>query len=135
VKPAVDSSVAIAAFSSWHALHEPARQVVDDGASLPAHAGFETFSVLTRLPDPTRASPARVGQFLREAFGNEWLTLPGVSASELITELAERGLRGGATYDALIGATARAAGTTLYTCDLRARRTYELLGVEVVLVG
>jgi predicted nucleic acid-binding protein len=47
----------------------------------------------------------------------------------------ERGIRGGAAYDALIGATARSAGALLYTCDLRARATYDLLGVEVEFIG
>ncbi len=131
MRPAVDSSVAIAAFASWHALHEQASQIVNTGASLPAHAAFETFSVLTRLPEPTRASPKRVSQFLAEAFADEWLTLPGASMAGLVRELAERGIRGGATYDALIGATARAAGTSLVTCDRRAVATYERLGVKV----
>lgn len=105
------------------------------GASLPAHAGFETFSVLTRMPEPTRASPARVSQFLQEAFGGEWLTLPGESLAQLVAELASRDIRGGAAYDALIGATARSFGAKLFTCDRRARTTYELLGVEVEFLG
>ena len=87
--------------------------------------------MLTRLPEPTRASPARVSQFLRDAFGDEWLTLPGSSLADLVLELSELGIRGGATYDALIGATARAAGTSLVTCDRRAVATYERLGVKV----
>lgn len=132
---AVDSSVAIAAFSSWHSLHARALQIVNAGASLPAHAGFETFSVLTRLPEPTRASPARVSEFLRDAFESEWLTLDGASLGGLVQELAKRNIRGGATYDALIGATARAVGAKLYSCDRRAKETYDLLGVEVELIG
>lgn len=131
----MDSSVAIAAFASWHDLHGQALELVNAGADLPAHAGFETYSVLTRLPEPTRASPQRVSQFLHEAFGEEWLTLPGPSLAQLVDELATRGIRGGAAYDALIGATARSVGATLYTCDRRARSTYELLGVEVAFLG
>lgn len=102
---------------------------------LPAHAGFEAYSVLTRLPEPTRASPERVNQFLRDAFGDDWLTLPGSSVAELVRELAEQDIRGGATYDALIGATARSVGARLYTCDLRARATCARLGIEIELLG
>ena len=104
------------------------------GASLPAHAGFETFSVLTRLPEPTRASPRRVSRYLHEAFGADWLTLAGTSLARLVQELAELDIRGGAVYDALIGATARSVGAKLFTCDLRALPVYARLGVEVELL-
>jgi predicted nucleic acid-binding protein len=132
---AVDSSVAIAAFATWHPAHETARTVVARGVALPAHAALETYSVVTRLPAPHRASPAHALRFLRESFAGEWLTLPGSSVRSLIEELAERGLFGGATYDGLIAATARAAGARLLTRDVRARTTYQLLGVEVEFVG
>jgi predicted nucleic acid-binding protein len=52
-----------------------------------------------------------------------------------VIEFARRDIRGGAAYDALIGATARSAGAKLYTCDRRARATYELLGVDVEFLG
>lgn len=91
--------------------------------------------MLTRLPEPTRASPARVSQFLRDAFGDEWLTLPGTALLGLVHELADAGIRGGATYDALIAATVRAAGASLITCDQRAQATYERLGLQVTLLG
>jgi toxin FitB len=55
--------------------------------------------------------------------------------AQLVRELAERGIWGGAAYDGLIGATAKSAGATLYTCDRRARLTYEQLGVDVRFVG
>lgn len=132
---AVDSSVVVAAFSTWHFAHAHAAQVVRDGPTLPAHAGVEAYSVLTRMPEPGRASPSLVEAFLSRAFAGRWLALDGRVVAELVRELAQLGIAGGPTYDAVIGATARAAGATLYTCDLRARRTYELLGVEVALVG
>ena len=135
MKPAVDSSVAIAAFLSWHHAHDAALEIVNAGASLPAHAGFETYSVLTRLPAPHQASPGRAQGFLHEAFGDDWVALPGQALARLVLELAERGIRGGAIYDGLIGATARSVGARLYTCDLRARSTYALLGIEVEFVG
>jgi predicted nucleic acid-binding protein len=52
----------------------------------------------------------------------------------LINYLAVHNVIGGATYDALVGSTARAAGATLLTRDRRALRTYELLQVEYELV-
>ena len=55
--------------------------------------------------------------------------------ARLIDELVLRGISGGATYDALIGMTAKAAGATLHTCDRRARLVYERLDVEVRFVG
>jgi predicted nucleic acid-binding protein len=48
-----------------------------------------------------------------------------------VKALAAGGIRGGAIYDALIGATAAEAGLPLLTFDRRAQRTYEAVGVEV----
>ncbi len=102
---------------------------------MPAHAALEAYSVLTRFPAPHRASAADVREFLRQSFDDNWLTLRGTAVAQLVDELATRGVHGGATYDGLIGLTARAAGLKLVTRDLRARKTYELLGVEVEFVG
>lgn len=102
---------------------------------LPAHAGFETYSVLTRIPPPNRASPQRVLAFLEETFAREWLAMPAASVADILREFAAQGVTGGATYDGLIGATARSAGLMLYTCDRRALPIYARLGVEVELVG
>lgn len=112
-----------------------ALEIVTSGASIPAHAGFETYSVLTRLPPPHRASPERASGFLHEAFGEHWITLPGSSLSQLVRDFAELGIWGGAAYDGLIGATVKSVGAKLYTCDRRARTTYELLGVDVEFLG
>lgn len=116
-------------------MHAEALRVVEQGALLPAHAGLESYSVLTRLPEPTRASPERVGEFLHEAFGDAWLVPSGATLGALVDELARHDIRGGATYDALIAATARDAGATLITCDRRAQATYERLGVKVTFLG
>jgi predicted nucleic acid-binding protein len=45
------------------------------------------------------------------------------------------GITGGAVYDALVGEAARAHGRILLTRDLRARRTYDLMGVDYEIVG
>ena len=110
-------------------------EIVNSGASIPAHAGFETYSVLTRLPPPHRASPERASGFLHEAFGEHWITLSGSSLSKLVRDFAELGIWGGAAYDGLIGATVKSVGAKLYTCDRRARTTYALLGVDIEFLG
>ena len=132
---AVDSSVAVAAFASWHPAHETALEIVNAGVVLPAHVALETYSVVTRLPPPHRARPDAAQRYLRDSFDAQWLTLPGAEVAALVQELAARGISGGSTYDGLIAATARAAGARLCTRDLRAKSTYDLLGVDVVYVG
>lgn len=131
---AVDSSVVVAAFASWHELHERALDVLDDTPLLPVQAALETYSVLTRLPPPLRVAPEPVVEFLRERFPSSWPALGGQAAAELLVELRAAGIVGGATYDAAIAATARAEGATLASCDARASRVYERLGVSVELV-
>jgi len=64
----------------------------------------------------------------------DYLTLDARPHRELINHLAVQNVTGGATYDALVGSTAKAAGATLPTRDRRAVRTYELLRVEYELV-
>ena len=63
-----------------------------------------------------------------------YLTLDAPAHRGLINRLAEQNVTGGATYDALVGLTAKAAGAMLLTRDLRAVRTYERLHVEHELV-
>ena len=58
---AVDSSVVIAAaFATWHEHHALARKATADKPRLVAHAAVESYSVLTRLPQPHRADPSIV---------------------------------------------------------------------------
>jgi predicted nucleic acid-binding protein len=132
---AVDTSVVVAAFATWHEAYAPARAVLDLSPRLPAHAGLETYSVLTRFPAPNRAKAVDVRAFLRKEFPGPWLDLAGEAVPELIDLLVDQDIVGGATYDALVGSTAKAAGATLYTCDRRARLVYERIGVDVRFVG
>lgn len=128
---AIDTSVAVAAFASWHSQHDTAKRVFERQPVLPAQAALETYSVLTRLPAPNRAEPASVRAYLIGSFERPWLTLSAVALAALIEELAAQGVSGGATYDAVIGATAREAGATLVSRDRRAAETYRKLGVDV----
>jgi predicted nucleic acid-binding protein len=131
---AVDTSVVVAAFATWHERHSAARAVVDKGVRLVAHCGFESYSVLTRLPPPHRAAPEIIYEFLKARFRSPWLTLSAADTEALVPTLVANGITGGATYDAIVARTARAAGATLATCDVRAVRTYELLGVRFRIV-
>lgn len=130
---AVDSSVAIAAFATWNQHHRVALDFLnaEHEALLPAHAALETYSVLTRLPQPYRATAAVVGEFLDSWFGGELAQLPPAEHAAFRQRLVALGIAGGAVYDALIAWTARHIGASLATLDKRASTTYEQLGVDV----
>jgi predicted nucleic acid-binding protein len=129
-----DTSVLVAGFATWHEGNELAVRALDRGVHLIGHAAVETYSVLTRLPPPHRVVPVVVHAYLTDLTSSDYLTLDARSHRGLIDHLAEHNITGGATYDALVGLTAKAAGATLLTRDLRAVRTYERLRVEFELV-
>lgn len=124
---APDTSVLVAGFATWHQGHTSAVQALSRGVDLIAHAVVETYSVLTRLPPPHRVAPVAVGAYLRHVSTSTYLTLDAHAHRSLLDHLTEHGISGGATYDALIGLTAHAAGATLLTRDMRAVNTYERL--------
>ena len=53
---------------------------------------------------------------------------------DFILGLPDRGVTGGAAYDALVAATAAAYGVELLTCDRRALPIYERYGVRTRLL-
>ena len=127
---AVDSSVAIAAFASWHEFHAEARRILAEKPSIVAHAAIETYSVLTRLPEPQRVAPGLVVEFLAANFSGPPLVLSAKVAKMIPARLAELEVAGGATYDGLIAFTAASHRATLVSLDRRAISTYERCGVE-----
>lgn len=131
---AVDTSVAVAAVDTMHEAHRGCRAVAAERRpALAGHAAFETFSVLTRLPGAAAVDPATVGRLLQQAFPERcWLS--GADQEDLLGRLGALNVSGGTVYDALVGEAARRAGRVLLTRDLRARRTYDRLGVEHELV-
>lgn len=131
---AVDSSVVVAAFASWHEANRSATAVLARKPRVPAHVLAETYSVLTRLPSPHRAPSLVVTAFLAQRFQQPALTLPAGAWLRLLGLAAEVGISGGAVYDALIGATAHHAGATLLTRDRRATTAYEKLRISYELV-
>jgi hypothetical protein len=128
---AVDSSVVVAAFATWHEHHALARLVMSSRPRLVAHAAVESYSVLTRLPPPHRANPSIVHAFITQRFTEPYLALSEAGYQELLTTLASRQILGGPAYDALIAFTAAEHHATLLSLDLRATATYEAVGAMV----
>jgi predicted nucleic acid-binding protein len=126
-----DSSVVIAAFASWNVHHEAALEALGDVRDLIGHVELETYSVLTRLPEPLRAAPSFVARYLREDFCGERLLLSESEQRALVGRLADLSISGGAVYDALVAVTADRHGRRLVSCDRRATSTYDKLGIEV----
>jgi predicted nucleic acid-binding protein len=128
---AVDSSVVIAAFATWHEYHAIASKAMAGRPRLVAHAAVESYSVLTRLPPPHRAHPSIVHAFLTERFTEPFLTLSETGYQELLATVAAGQILGGPAYDALIAFTAAEHQATLLSLDQRAAVTYETLGATV----
>lgn len=128
---AVDSSVVIAAFASWHEHHAVARKAMAARPRLIAHAAVEAYSVLTRLPPPHRASPDIVHAFITGRFTEPFLTLSEAGYQELLATVAAGQILGGPAYDALIAFTAAEHNATLISLDQRAAATYETVGAQV----
>lgn len=106
----------------------------DRRLALAGHAVAETYSVLTRLAGEARLAPVDAARLMKARFEAPLLLGPA-TATQLPERLAELGIGGGAAYDALVALAAREHGAALATRDVRARGTYERVGVEVVLVG
>ena len=128
---AVDSSVVIAAFATWHEHHSVARKAMTGRPRLVAHAAVESYSVLTRLPPPHRAHPSIVHTFITDRFTEPFLTLSETGYQELLATVAAGQILGGPACDALIAFTAAEHQATLLSLDHRAGATYEAVGVMV----
>lgn len=128
---AADTSLVVAAFASWHEKHDAARGALDGGLRLVEHCALETYSVLTRLPPPHRVRGEIVRDFLKARFPEPLLRLSAASYRDFLSGLPDRGMSGGAAYDALVAATAGDHGAELVTCDRRAAPVYERYGVRI----
>jgi len=131
---AADTSLVVAAFASWHERHEAARRTLDGGLRLVEHCALETYSVLTRLPAPHRASGEVVREFLKTRFPLPFLRLSAGAYREFLSALPDRAMSGGAVYDALVAATAAHHGAQLVSCDRRAAVVYERYRVRTQLL-
>lgn len=135
MRRAVDTSVLVAAFASWHADHETARTEVGRHPVAVAHALVETYSVLTRLPEPQRADPAMVVEFFARNFPGNPLALDAEQLRSVPSTLSALRLSGGSSYDGLIALTALAHGAHLVSLDRRAEATYRRCGVNFELLA
>lgn len=127
---AVDTSLVVAAFATWHEHHASARRVLDAGVRLIEHCALETYSVLTRLPPPHRSPGQVVRDFIRSRFKQPFLRLGGPAYKAFVLGLPEHEVSGGAAYDALVASTAAENGAELITCDRRAAAVYDRYGMR-----
>ena len=130
----IDTSVAVALAAAGHEHHQATRKAIGGrSCGLSGHAAFETFSVLTKLPPPSRRTPRAVARLLAHNFPGS-LFLSAREAERLHARLASLGIAGGAVYDALVAATAAEHGVTLATRDRRAAETYRALDIDFELI-
>jgi toxin FitB len=131
----VDTSVAVPLLIQTHRAHvEVARWWDGREVALSGHALAETYSVLTRLPGDLRLAPADAARLIAERFV-EPLILGSDAARRLPDVLGRLGIAGGAVYDALVALAAAEHGARLATRDARAKPTYEMVGVPVIVVA
>jgi hypothetical protein len=84
--------------------------------------------VLTRLPSGLAVPPAIASRTLAERFHDPALRLADEQLASLLPTLAEAGVYGGASYDAVVALEARTHDEVLLTLDGRAQLTYRRLG-------
>ncbi len=72
--------------------------------------------------------------FLAARFRRPFLRLSAGAYRDFLLRLPDHGISGGASYDALVAATAASHGAELLTCDQRAAPVYERYGVRVHLM-
>jgi predicted nucleic acid-binding protein len=129
----LDTSVAVALLVNTHQDHAAVvRWWAGREVALSGHALAETYSVLTRLPGDLRLSPTDAARLLAARFSPP-LLIGADTYTRLPDVLARLGIAGGAVYDAVVALAALEHGAELATRDVRARATYETVGVRVVL--
>lgn len=132
----------VAAVCTWHERHAAVAVAIEqrlgrgDRLVTAAHAVVETYAVLTRLPPPHRVSSSDAWTLVRTNFVKpaKVIALPAAGHMTLLEKLANDGVGGGRTYDALIAATfARTLPMHLLTLNPRHFESRE--GLTVVEPG
>jgi predicted nucleic acid-binding protein len=132
---ALDTSVAVPLLVQTHAAHhDVVRWWARRPVALSGHALAETYAVLTRLPGDLRVAPVDAARLLTDRFASPYLLGPEASA-RIPEMLSGLGISGGAVYDALVALAAHENGADLATRDLRAKATYDLVGVRVIVAA
>jgi predicted nucleic acid-binding protein len=123
----LDTSVLVASLVSTHPHHQAAMAVVrrvlsaKDEGTVAAHGVAETYAVLTTLPVSPRIGPEVARRLITDNVVAHFQTIALTSREHerLIDGLAENGIAGGTTYDALQAACAEKAGASrLYTFNV-----------------
>lgn len=122
----LDTSCLVAAVCGWHRHHDATRREIErrnaagEKLVLAAHSLAETFSVLTRLPEPHRMRPEDALALIEANWARTRLVaLEAPDYRSTLRLCRDAGIGGGAVYDALIAACARKARVrTLVTWDL-----------------
>lgn len=132
---ALDTSVAVPLLVQTHTAHRAVTKWWGGRPiALSGHALLETYSVLTRLPGDIRLTAADAARLLSDRFEVP-LVLEPSDSSRIPQLLADLGISGGASYDAIVALTAVSNRCVLATRDARARDTYDAVGVTVEVVG
>ena len=123
---ALDANCMVAFVSSWHQHQESTAKalttVPPSELIIPAQALLEAFSVLTRLPQPHRASIADAWSSLRSSFVEKATVVESTSKDVVaaVEACSRLGRAEGKVYDALIVETAARAGAReLWTWNVR----------------
>jgi predicted nucleic acid-binding protein len=125
---ALDTNAMVAAVCTWHEHHAAAAAEIErrlgrnEQLLAPAPALVETYAVLTRLPGPHRLSPIDAWTLVEANFIEPAtvMALSGVACTRLLRRLAQQGIAGGRTYDAVIGECVRQGrADTLLTFNQR----------------
>ena len=131
---AIDTSVAVPLLVRSHHDHAAVvRWWSGQELALSGHALPETYSVLTRLPGDARLAPADAAELMNARFAAP-LLLSSSRSRKLLDTLSRFGIAGGAVYDGLVALAAKEHGAALATRDARARGTYDVVGVKVIVV-
>lgn len=128
MKAFFDTSILVPLFDREHVHHEAsfAAFLGHSHSFCAAHTLAEIYSTLTRLPPPHRTAPDRALAFVGDL--RERLTIIALDANEYfdaITDMATRGITGGAVYDGLlIRCALKAKVELIYTWNVRHFRQF-----------
>lgn len=125
----IDTSVAVPLLLRSHDHHLAVSSALTRPTCLSAQSLAETYAVITRLPGDARLSMRDAARLLDVSFEPP-VAPTGRTLALLPRLLADAGIAGGATYDALVALAAKEAERTLLTRDVRATTTYRAIGVR-----
>lgn len=109
MKVFLDTSVLVSAFVYDHVQHTLALPIVESVETgktegfTSGHAVLEVYSVLTRLPAPSRIRPAEAKVLIQENILKTFkvVALTGKEYADLTLRMGTEGIAGGQAYDAL----------------------------------